>query len=81
MPSRRRSVIAGVMGVSAGLVPYLPSVICPGAACTSCFACVGAAGAAVSAVVAGLVTRRIGARQGEGERTREETADPADEAG
>lgn len=60
MASRRLSVVAGVMGVSAGLAPYLPSVVCPGVACTSCFACVGAGGAAASALVVGLISRRFG---------------------
>ena len=60
MASWRLSLVAGVMGVSAGLAPYLPTVICPGVACTSCFACVGAGGAAASALVVGLISRKFG---------------------
>jgi len=60
MASRRLSIVAGVAGISAGLAPYLPTVVCPGVACTSCFACVGAGGAAVSALVVGLVSRKLG---------------------
>jgi len=60
MASRRLSLVAGVMGVSAGLAPYLPTVICPGVACASCFACVGAGGAAASALVVGLISRKFG---------------------
>ena len=60
MASRRLSVFAGLAGVSAGLAPYLPTVVCPGVACTSCFACVGAGGAAASALIVGLVSRRLG---------------------
>jgi hypothetical protein len=60
MANRRLSLVAGVMGVSAGLAPYLPTVVCPGVACTSCFACVGAGGAAASALVVGLISRRFG---------------------
>ena len=60
MASRRLSIVAGVAGISAGLAPYLPTVVCPGVACTSCFACVGAGGAAASALVVGLVSRKLG---------------------
>lgn len=60
MASRRLSLVAGVMGVSAGLAPYLPTVVCPGVACTSCFACVGAGGAAASALVVGMISRKFG---------------------
>lgn len=59
MASRRPKVIAAALGVSAGLSPYLPSVVCPGGACSSCFACVGAGGAAVSALLVGLVVRAL----------------------
>jgi len=68
MANRRLSLVAGVMGVSAGLAPYLPTVVCPGIGCTSCFACFGAGGAAASALVVGLVSRKLGRppdRQGE----------------
>jgi hypothetical protein len=54
----RSKYIAAAVGVSAGLSAYLPSFVCPGAACTSCFGCVGAGGAALSAVLAGVITRR-----------------------
>lgn len=60
MASRRSSVVAGVVGVSAGLSAYLPTFVCPGAACSSCFACVGAGGAAASALIVGFVSRRFG---------------------
>ena len=60
MANRRLSLVAGVMGVSAGLAPYLPTVVCPGVVCTSCFACVGAGGAAASALVVGLISRKFG---------------------
>ena len=60
MASRRLSLVADVMGVSAGLAPYLPTVICPGVGCTSCFACFGAGGAAASALVVGLISRKLG---------------------
>ena len=60
MASRQASVVAGVVGVSAGLSAYLPFFVCPGAACSSCFACVGAGGAAASALIVGFVSRRFG---------------------
>jgi hypothetical protein len=60
MASRRRSVVAGVAGLTAGLAPYLPTVVCPGISCASCFACVGVGGAAASALVVGLVSRKLG---------------------
>ena len=60
MASRRLSVTAAVIGVSAGLAPYLPTVVCPGGACTSCFACVGAGGAAAAALAVGFVSRKFG---------------------
>ncbi len=59
MASRRLSIAAGVLGVSAGLAPYLPTVVCPGVGCTSCFACFGAGGAAASALVVGLISRKF----------------------
>jgi len=70
MANRRLSIVAGVAGISAGLVPYLPTVVCPGVGCTSCFACFGAGGAAASALVIGLVARRYGGQRGRnGDRT------------
>lgn len=63
MASRRLSIAAGVLGVSAGLAPYLPTVVCPGIGCTSCFACFGAGGAAASALLIGFVTRRFGGQK------------------
>lgn len=60
MASRQASVVAGVVGVSAGLSAYLPSFVCPGLACSSCFACVGAGGAAASALIVGFISRRFG---------------------
>ena len=60
MVNRRLSLVAGLAGVSAGLMPYLPTLVCPGVACSSCFACVGAGGAAASALVVGIVSRRFG---------------------
>lgn len=63
MADRRFSIAAGVAGISAGLVPYLPTVVCPGVGCTSCFACFGAGGAAASALVIGFVARRYGSRE------------------
>ena len=62
MANRRASVVAAVVGVSAGLSPYLSSFVCTGVPCTSCFACVGAGGAAASALIVGFVSRRIGKR-------------------
>jgi len=62
MANRRLRIVAGVAGVTAGLAPYLPTVVCPGVACTSCFACVGAGGAAASALIVGLVSRKLGRR-------------------
>jgi hypothetical protein len=62
MANKRANVVAGVVGVGAGLSAYLPSFICPGLACSSCFACVGAGGAAVSAFLVGFVSRRVGAK-------------------
>ena len=59
MENRRLKLTAGIMGVSAGLAPYLPTVVCGGVPCTSCFACVGAGGAAASALIVGLVSRRM----------------------
>ena len=59
MANRRLSIVAGVAGVTAGLAPYLPTVVCPGVACTSCFACVGAGGAAASALIVGFVSRKL----------------------
>lgn len=53
----RRSVVAGVAGVSAGLAPYVSSIVCPGVACTSCFACVGAGGAVAAALASGVIAR------------------------
>jgi len=67
MASRRLSVVAGIAGVTAGLAPYLPTVVCPGVACTSCFACVGAGGAAASAILVGLVSRWTGKPRTDGE--------------
>ena len=61
MASRRVNIVAGVVGVSAGLSAYLPSFVCAGAPCSSCFACVGAGGAAASALIVGFVSRRFGA--------------------
>jgi hypothetical protein len=58
----RSKYIAAAVGVSAGLSAYLPSFVCPGAACSSCFACVGAGGAAVSALLVGMITRGRAAR-------------------
>jgi hypothetical protein len=77
MASRRLNVAACVAGVSAGLAPYLPTVVCPGVACTSCFACFGAGGAAASALVVGFVTRRLG-RGASGDDT---TPTPSPEGG
>lgn len=65
MASRRLSIVAGVAGVSAGLAPYLPTVVCPGGACTSCFACIGAGGAAASALIVGFVSRKLRSRSDE----------------
>ena len=62
MANRRANVVAGVVGVGAGLSAYLPGFICPGVSCSSCFACVGAGGAAVSALLVGFVSRRVGAK-------------------
>ena len=59
MANRRASVVAGVVGVSAGLSAYLPSFVCSGLPCSSCFACVGAGGAAASALIVGFVSRRF----------------------
>lgn len=61
MASRRVKIVAGLVGVSAGLSAYLPSFVCAGAPCSSCFACVGAGGAAASALIVGFVSRRFGA--------------------
>ena len=61
MASKRANVMAGVVGVSAGLSAYLPSLVCSGAPCSSCLACVGAGGAAASALIVGFVSRRFGA--------------------
>jgi len=61
MGNRRASVVAGVVGVSAGLSAYLPGFVCSGAPCSSCFACVGAGGAAASALIVGFVSRKFGA--------------------
>jgi len=60
MANRRASIVAGVVGVSAGLSAYLPSFVCSGLPCSSCFACVGAGGAAASALIVGFVSRRLG---------------------
>ena len=60
MANRRASVVAGVVGVSAGLSAYLPSFVCSGAPCSSCLACVGAGGAAASALIVGFISRRFG---------------------
>jgi len=62
MASRRVSIVAGLVGASAGLSAYLPSFVCSGAPCSSCFACVGAGGAAASALVVGFVSRRFRTR-------------------
>ncbi len=77
MANRRLSIVAGVAGISAGLVPYLPTVVCPGVGCTSCFACFGAGGAAASALVMGLVARRYGSR-GDRRNDRNESAQRGD---
>ena len=61
MANRRDSIVAGGVGVSAGLSAYLPSFVCSGVPCSSCFACVGAGGAAASALIVGFVSRRFGA--------------------
>jgi hypothetical protein len=61
MASRRVNIVAGLVGVSAGLSAYLPSFVCAGAPCSSCFACVGAGGAAASALIVGFVSRKFGA--------------------
>ena len=61
MASKRANVMAGVVGVSAGLSAYLPSFVCSGAPCSSCLACVGAGGAAASALIVGFVSRSFGA--------------------
>ena len=61
MANRRANVVAGLVGVSAGLSAYLPSFVCAGAPCSSCFACVGAGGAAASALIVGFVSRKFGA--------------------
>ena len=61
MASKRANVMAGVVGVSAGLSAYLPSFVCSGAPCSSCLACVGTGGAAASALIVGFVSRRFGA--------------------
>lgn len=63
MANRRLSIVAGVAGISAGLTPYLPTLVCPGVACTSCFACIGAGGAAASALLLGLLGGRIRNRE------------------
>jgi hypothetical protein len=65
MASRRLSIVAGVAGVSAGLAPYLPTVVCPGGACTSCFACIGAGGAAASALIVAFITGKLRSRSDE----------------
>jgi hypothetical protein len=62
MASRRASVVATVVGASAGLSAYLPSITCAGAPCPSCLACLGAGGAAFSALAVGFVSHRIGLR-------------------
>jgi hypothetical protein len=61
MASRRVNIVAGLVGVSAGLSAYLPSFVCAGAPCSSCFACVGAGGAAASALIVGFISRKFGA--------------------
>ena len=63
MANRRLSIAAGVAGVSAGLAPYLPNLVCAGGPCTSCFACLGAGGAAASALMIGFIARRFGGRE------------------
>ena len=60
MANRRASIVAGVVGASAGVSAYLPTFVCPGAACSSCFACVGAGGAAAAALIVGFVSRKLG---------------------
>ena len=60
MASRRLSIAAGVLGVSAGLAPYLPTVVCPGAGARRASHAVGAGGAAASALVVGLISRKFG---------------------
>jgi len=62
MANRRANLVAGMVGVTAGLSAYVPSFVCSGAPCSSCFACVGAGGAAASALIVGFVSRRIGSR-------------------
>ena len=74
MASRRLSIAAGVAGVSAGLAPYLPTVVCAGGACTSCFACIGAGGAAASALLVGVISRKM-------KKNRPADGDRADEVG
>jgi hypothetical protein len=58
MEKQRRSIITAVMGVSAGLAPYLPTAVCPGGACASCFACLGTGAAVATALVTGVIVRR-----------------------
>jgi len=60
MANRGASIVAGMVGVSAGLSAYVPSFVCSGAPCSSCFACVGAGGAAAAALIVGFVMRRLG---------------------
>jgi len=60
MADRRASVVASVLGVSAGLSASLPSFVCPGVPCSSCFGCLGVGGAAASALLVGWVSRRLG---------------------
>lgn len=60
MANRRASVVASVIGVSAGLSASLPSFVCSGPPCSSCFACAGAGIAAASALIVGFASRRFG---------------------
>jgi hypothetical protein len=59
MANRRANLVAGMVGVTAGLSAYVPSFVCSGAPCSSCFACVGAGGAAASALIVGFVSRKF----------------------
>jgi hypothetical protein len=64
MANRRANLVAGMVGVTAGLSAYVPSFVCSGAPCSSCFACVGAGGAAASALIVGFVSRKFGSDSG-----------------
>jgi hypothetical protein len=58
MAKQQRNLVTAVMGVSAGLAPYLPTVVCPGGACASCFACIGSGAAMATALVTGFIARK-----------------------